>query len=204
VAQKPTDIPHTEARASLRAVKPVIAEANDNAATGFSSRNPLDVLAQEHRFQAEVCNGLERIADGLPDEADRRLCQRIISCLRYDLPLHHRDEEEGLFPLLRRRAAPGDSIHGVLDHLERDHSTDEGFSEEVIESLELLARGEKLANPDMVGYMLRGFFEGYRRHIHWEETLVIPFARQVLTEEDRAVLAACMSLNRLANQPCRK
>jgi hemerythrin-like domain-containing protein len=56
----------------------------------------------------------------------------------------------------------------------------------------------------MVGYMLRGFFEGYRRHIHWEETLVIPFARQVLTEEDRAVLAACMSLNRLANQPCRK
>ncbi|MFO1088633.1 MAG: hemerythrin domain-containing protein [Hyphomicrobiales bacterium] len=172
--------------------------------TSLSQRNPLDVLAQEHKFQAEVCNGLERIADGLPDEVDRRLCQRIISCLRYDLPLHHRDEEEGLFPLLRARAAAEDSIGEVLDHLERDHKTDEGFSEEVLESLEALARGDKLANPEMVGYMLRGFFEGYRRHIHWEETLVLPFARQILTPEDCAKLAACMSQNRLGEQPCSK
>jgi hemerythrin-like domain-containing protein len=203
VTHKPSDIAVGASRPQLRAVAPQ-SEANDNGGTPLSSRNPLDVLAQEHRFQAEVCNGLERIADGLPDEIDRRLCQQVVSCLRYDLPLHHRDEEEGLFPLLRRRAAEGDSIHEVLDHLERDHSTDEGFADELIETLERLAAGHRPPNPEMVGYMLRGFFEGYRRHIHWEETLVIPLARQILTEADRAELAARMSANRLGEQPCRK
>ena len=210
MTHKPSDIAAGAARPPLRAVPSLPspragdgrAEANDNAAP-LSSRDPLDVRAQEHCFQTEVCNGLERIADGLPDECDRRLCQQIVACLRYDLPLHHRDEEHGLFPLLRRRAPPGDSIHEVLDHLERDHSTDEGFADELIEALDRLAAGERPPNPEMVGYMLRGFFEGYRRHIHWEDTLVIPLARQLLTDDDRAALSASMSANRLAGRPGR-
>ena len=209
MTHKPSDIAAAAARPALRAVPspeaapPRAGSSGKGGAPSLSSRNPLDVLAQEHRFQVEVCNGLERIADGLPDECDRRLCQQIVSCLRYDLPLHHRDEEQGLFPLLRRRASPGDSIHEVLDHLERDHCIDEGFADELIEALERLAGGDRPPNPEMVGYMLRGFFEGYRRHIHWEETLVIPLARQLLTDDDRTALSACMSANRLAGQPCR-
>jgi hemerythrin-like domain-containing protein len=48
----------------------------------------------------------------------------------------------------------------------------------------------------MVGYMLRSFFESYRRHIHWESAVVLPWARSRLTEEDMEELEQAMSHNR--------
>jgi hemerythrin-like domain-containing protein len=74
--------------------------------------------------------------------------------------------------------------------------TDTDFASEIAESLELMARGDRVPNPDMVGYMLRGFFERYRRHVHWENTLVMPVARKRLTAEDLDVLARLMERNR--------
>ena len=47
-------------------------------------------------------------------------------------------------------------------------------------------------NPNMVGYMLRSFFESYRRHIHWENAVVLPLARSRLTEEDVEELEQAM------------
>ena len=48
----------------------------------------------------------------------------------------------------------------------------------------------------MLGYMLRGFFERYRRHIHWENTLVMPLARLRLTPGDLEDLSALMESSR--------
>lgn len=160
------------------------------------ARNPLDVIANAHAVQEQLCDALERIADGLPDEVDRRLCAQAASTLIYELPLHHHDEEEGLFPLLRKRAEPPDQIESILDRLASEHMTDTDFASEIAESLELMARGDRVPNPDMVGYMLRGFFERYRRHVHWENTLVMPVARKRLTAEDLDMLARLMERNR--------
>lgn len=160
------------------------------------ARNPLDVIAHDHSMQVELCDVLERIADGLPDEVDRRLCAQAAASLVYELPLHHHDEETGLFPLLRERATPEDQIDGILSRLAAEHVTDTDFAGEIVEPLEILGRGEKVRNPDMVGYMLRGFFERYRRHVHWENTLVLPLARQRLLPEDLDALARMMERNR--------
>jgi hypothetical protein len=51
------------------------------------ARNPLDMIASAHAVQVEMCDAMERIADGLPDEVDRRLCAQVASCLEFDLPL---------------------------------------------------------------------------------------------------------------------
>jgi hypothetical protein len=40
----------------------------------------------------------------------------------------------------------------------------------------------------MLGYMLRGYFDSQRRHIAWEDRVVLPVARQVLTSDDLASL----------------
>ena len=160
------------------------------------ARNPLDMIASAHAVQVQMCDAMERIADGLPDEVDRRLCARVASCLQFDLPLHHHDEEEGLFPLLRQRARPEDAVDQILERLASEHSSDNDFASEIAEALETLGQGGRPANPEMLGYMLRGFFERYRRHVHWENQLVMPLARLRLTEDDLAALAARMSENR--------
>jgi hemerythrin-like domain-containing protein len=159
-------------------------------------RNALDLIEHEHRIQAQLCDSLERIADGLPNDVDCRLCVQVVNALRYEIPLHHRDEECGLFPLIERRALPGDNIHDILARLALEHATDESFASELLESLEALSDGETVKNPDMVGYMLRSFFESYRRHIHWENAIVLPLARARLTHEDIEELEQAMSRHR--------
>jgi hemerythrin-like domain-containing protein len=160
------------------------------------ARNPLDVIAQAHLHQVEMCDAMERIADGLPDEVDRRLCARIAASLQFDLPLHHHDEEQALFPLLRERALPEDGLAEILDRLASEHAADNDFASEIAELLDVLGQGGKIANADMLGYMLRGFFERYRRHVHWENTLIMPLARLRLSDIDLASLNAQMETNR--------
>ncbi|MFN4143388.1 hemerythrin domain-containing protein [Aestuariivirga sp.] len=154
------------------------------------------MIANAHAVQVQMCDALERIADGLPDEVDRRLCAQVASCLQFDLPLHHHDEEAALFPLLRERALPEDGLAQILDRLASEHASDNDFASEIAEALELLGQGGRPDNPDMLGYMLRGFFERYRRHVHWENTLVMPIARMRLTPEDLEQLSARMDENR--------
>lgn len=160
------------------------------------ARNPLDMIASAHALQEQMCDAMERIADGLPDEVDRRLCAQVASCLQFDLPLHHHDEEEGLFPLLRKRATPEDGVDKILERLTAEHSSDNDFASEIAEALETLGQGGRPANPEMLGYMLRGFFERYRRHVHWENQLVMPLARLRLTREDLDALQFKMNENR--------
>jgi hemerythrin-like domain-containing protein len=160
------------------------------------TRNPLDIIAYAHAHQMEMCDAMERIADGLPDEVDRRLCAQVAACLVFDLPLHHHDEESALFPLLRQRALPDDGIDHILERLAFEHHSDNDFASEIAEMLEVLGQGGKARNPDMLGYMLRGFFERYRRHVHWENALVMPLARLRLTGADLQQLAAMMESNR--------
>ena len=159
-------------------------------------RNPLDVIASAHDLQFQVCDALERIADGLPGDVDRRLCNQAAIHLQYDLPRHHQDEEAGLFVILRERLGAGDEIGNILDRLAAEHLDDTDFAAEIAESLDIMGQGGKIANPDMTGYMLRGFFERYRRHIHWENTLIMPLARQRLTPDDLAALSDIMEKNR--------
>lgn len=160
------------------------------------ARNPLDMIASAHAVQVQMCDAMERIADGLPDEVDRRLCAQVASCLQFDLPLHHHDEEEGLFPLLQKRAKPEDGLDQILARLAAEHSSDNDFASEIAEALETLGQGGRPANPEMLGYMLRGFFERYRRHVHWENQLVMPLARLRLTQGDLDQLQARMNENR--------
>ncbi len=159
-------------------------------------RNPLEIIEHAHQAQAELCDALERIADGLPDEIDKRICAWAAAQLKFEIPLHHRDEDEALFPQLRRRAWPSDGMDAILDRLSREHDSDTDLGSELVEWLDYLAEGRRLANPDMVGYMLRGFFESYRRHLHWENTLVMPVARRRLSGEDFAFIAEVMERNR--------
>ncbi len=163
--------------------------------TSFA-RNPVDVIAHAHAHQMQICDAMERIADGLPDDVDRRLCAQVAASLQFDLPLHHHDEETGLFPLLRERARPEDGLDEILARLESEHDTDGDFAAEIAEALDQLGQGTRHSNPDMLGYMLRGFFERYRRHVYWENTLVLPIARLRLSPDDLELLSIRMDMNR--------
>lgn len=145
-------------------------------------------------MQLELCRALEHIADGLPDSVDRRLAKSAATVLESGLSHYVRFEDEQLFPLVQSRS--GASITDALRQLHDEHVCDQGLALEIAEELEELCEQAICRNPAMLGYMLRGFFEGRRRHIVWENAVVIPIARQVLQPSDLDELDAWMSAER--------
>lgn len=150
--------------------------------------DPLGILREEHALQYELCDLLEAIADSLPHQFDQRLATVAISMLETGLPRHMRLEDEALFPLLQLRLATDHALQSALSCLSQEHDRDGAMMHEITDGLREAGRRGKPSNPEMLGYMLRGFFESQRRHIAWEDTIVLPAAREALTAADFAHL----------------
>ncbi|KUO54408.1 MAG: hypothetical protein APF80_08215 [Alphaproteobacteria bacterium BRH_c36] len=142
------------------------------------------MLEVDHVLKLELCDALERLADGLPNETDTGLANAAVTVLRRGLPDHIELEERHLFPLLRRRIADDEIFRPVLEQLEYEHEHDDASAIEISEELERLAEVGQARNAEMLGYMLRGFFVTLRRHVYWENAMVLPLARRKLTEND--------------------
>lgn len=152
--------------------------------------DPIELIAEEHALQRELCDLLEAIADGLPHSFNTGLAAIAVSILEGSVPRHMRLEEEALFPVLRDRVASEDPLHAALACLEEEHERDGASLVELTDGLKTAAQQGSVKNPDMLGYMLRGYFDSQRRHIAWEDRVVLPVARQVLTKGDLATLQA--------------
>ena len=160
------------------------------------SQTVLDDFVQSHIGHVGLCDLLEEIADKLPNQVNPGLYDAAMEMLKRDLALHRRDLEEGLFPLLLKRARPEDNIEASLEQLRVEHLTDDGSAHELLEMLPLLAAGDPMADPNVCGYMLRNFFECYRRHLSWELNLIVPLARKRLGLCDLEKLEALMRHHR--------
>lgn len=144
--------------------------------------NPLEQIERQHTRQESLCDALEEIADCLPSKIDAALMAKALAGLSNDLPLLQRDMNEGLFPLLQAHCQPEDRIDDMVTRLAMEKTIDLSFAGEIIETLGAMTSGTPVRNPNTLGYMLRGFFESYRRHLHWESTVILPIARKRLSD----------------------
>lgn len=147
------------------------------APRGLAARDPdrlLAFLGTSHRDQRVLCDQLEAIADSLPEQVDRALCLYAARALGPLIAHAQALEEEVLFPALesRWRGLPG--MARTLERLRLEHCEDACFAEELFDALMAYGRGVPDPAPETFGYMLRGFFEGLRRHIAFEEEVVVP------------------------------
>ena len=148
------------------------------------TRDPIAALEAEHVTLLALCDVLEQIADQLPHHVSRVQARVAASQLTVDLRAHIRFEEDELFPLLRDRAFLDYPIRTILAQLEREHDADEIYAQEIAEELRAIDDSGGPRNAEMLGYMLRGFFVSQRRHIQWENTLLLPIAREILETGD--------------------
>lgn len=141
------------------------------------------ILAEFETCQSDqlaLCNELEAIADGLPDAIDREACLHAARAVLNVLARSRIFEEERLFPTLATlgtRPSPS-PLDETLEHLRFEHLSDACYAEEVYEALMSFGRGAPSLPPSAAGYMLRGFFEGLRRHLTFEKAFVLPLLRE--------------------------
>jgi len=160
---------------------------------------PLEMLAACHeRIEAQLCT-LEKLVEhaGLrgADDAARVAARQVMRYFDTAGANHHRDEEEDLFPLLRRLAAERGrpEVSAVINGLEEDHSTMDAQWSRVRARLAAIAEGlDRRLDAEDVGR----FAWLYRRHMEKESALVLPFAREALGESERAALGGRMAARR--------
>lgn len=119
--------------------------------------------------QMGLCDLLEGVADSLPSRLDRQQCLHIARMIGPLIKQAHAAEEAMLFPHLTVGHSDGCEL---VERLRLEHIEDECFAEEVQFELLQLGKGQPVLAPEATGYMLRGFFEGMRRHIRHELELI--------------------------------
>lgn len=134
----------------------------------------LSLATRAHEEMLRLCDRLEEIADSLPYNVDRVRCMMIASELEPFVRGVHRFEEEALFPSYRLALLAHGRDAVSVERLMAEHVEDECFAGELTESLLELGRGGAPRNAEALGFMLRGFFEGKRRHVAFEREHVLP------------------------------
>lgn len=166
-------------------------------APGFD--HPLDVLEACHERIARQCDTLDKLLAHLPahgpDTQAQRAARAVLTYFDTAAVHHHDDEERNLFPLLEQAGAPG--VCDLVETLTLEH-----------DELALLWRRLR---PDLLQVeqglailldegLVRRFIALYRSHIEFENTRVVPLARQVLGSTEIERLGRAMAARRALRQ----
>ena len=161
----------------MRQRENLAAAANNPPTADEIRRDPFAYLSYEHVIEERLCDLLEAIADALPDGVSPVCAKTAVNYLQSWFPGHIALENEIVFPMLKATKSVSPSLGPAIKQALCEHATDEDNAAELAEVLTALMDSREAGDANVLGYMLRGFFEQRRRHIVWEEALLFPLAR---------------------------
>lgn len=144
---------------------------------------PLDWFFAEHYRHRQFCRLMNEVAAAHVFDQER--VEGLLTFLRDDLPVHIIDEEQDLFPLLRRRAEPEDAVEHVLGLLSLEHKADADRTRQLRLHLESCLADRRAPGMDPAARKaLQTFATQELRHLALENAIVLPIARLRLTPAD--------------------
>ena len=164
---------------------------------------PIDFLIAEHYRQRGVLALLDRLVHDQVRRWDD-VAGAILAYLRRDLVWHVEDEERDLFPILLRRAKRTDSIEAAFKVLSAEHQGDELLADAVEAGLAHAIKDKAARSDSTFVAAARSFTENQRRHLAWENALILPLARKRLSAADQRRLAIRMAKRRQVSLPDRR
>lgn len=163
------------------------------AAPGFD--RPLAVLEACHGRIAKQCDTLDKLLAHLPAHgADAQAQQAARAVLAYfDTAAvhHHDDEERNLFPLLELAGAPG--ACDLVETLTLEHDEQSLLWRRLRVALQQIEAG---AAATLDAALTQRFIALNRSHLEFENTHVLPLARQVLGAAEIERLGRAMAARR--------
>ena len=164
-------------------------------------REPVEFLFADHYRQRVVCDLLERLVLASADTGAADSALRISRYLNQELPLHMADERLDLLPVLAARVGAEDSAGVMSSRVTNGHRDDGALADRVLAALDAIIEGRRQTDP--TGFMLAvaSFVESLRRHIFYENGVVLPLARQMLSETDLSAIGRRMATRRKIPYP---
>lgn len=146
-------------------------------------------ILEEHAELRRLCDELEVMADRLPAARAEEL-QRVTSMLD-DLAAHHERERRALDEMLLASESAGLWVF-LRSRVAAHHNEAENLSLDIVDALSCRDPIGSVRDANAAGYMLRCFFESYRRTLLIEELILFGLARQQLPTADQVALVRCL------------
>lgn len=155
----------------------------------------LRAINEEHASLSAVLQSIRMMLQRGP-QGDRSAFFDVLSAMLFyidEVPekQHHRKESELLFPPLVQRSA---HCAAVIHQLDQEHAQGELA---VRELQHLLQAWQWLGDSRRAAFekAALAYLDFYRRHMHLEETVILPEALKVLSDEDWHLLDAAFARN---------
>ncbi len=168
-------------------------------ATTHNFTDPTGLLSDCHRRVEMFLGTLEAVALVIDRPATEETRRALESALRYfaqAAPKHTADEEESLFPRLRRMQDPEiEAAFSKLEQLEEEHRWAAPLHAEVDHlGAQYLSTGS-LSGPEVGGFRkaVASLASMYEQHIGVEDSLVFPLAARVLSDAEKMAIAGEMA-----------
>ncbi|MDP1644982.1 MAG: hemerythrin domain-containing protein [Thiobacillus sp.] len=163
------------------------------AAPGFD--RPLDVLEACHGRIAKQCDTLAKLLAHLPahgaDAQAQQAARAVLAYFNTAAVHHHDDEERNLFPLLEQAGAPG--ACDLLELLTHEHDELALLWRQLRVLLQQIESGAAVTLDEALAHR---FITLNRSHLEFENTRVLPLARQVLGAAEIERLGRAMAARR--------
>lgn len=167
-----------------------------------SFAEPTGLLSDCHRRIEMFLGSLERVGRVLEQPLAPEVRAALEAALRYfrdAAPKHTADEEESLFPRLRKiHQAEVEAVLEKLEPLEQEHRRADSLHLEVDKVGRRCLEQGQLSAPDAKRYReaLAELASIYKEHIRIEDEVVFPVAGRVLSQGDRSAIAREMDARR--------
>ena len=171
------------------------------------STDPIGMLGDCHRRIEMFLNVLVCVAEQVQGEAlneeQRGALQTALRYFREAAPKHTADEEQSLFPRLRRIASPDvRTLMARIESLEEEHICADRSHGEVDDLGQRWLRDGKLPleQASRILTLLVQRRDLYRHHIAIEDNEVFPAAASALSAIDRQAIGSEMAMRRLSSR----
>ncbi len=156
--------------------------------------DPLAVLQACHQRMLAQCDVLQKlpahVAVNGVDEQARSALRRVVTYFSTSALQHHQDEEQDLFPLLKRQSL---ELAERVDRLQQDHRRLDDLWGQLLPLLKApAARGE---SPDFAS-RAAAFCDACREHIQVENDELLSLAQQSLSRSQLQGLGRAMARRR--------
>src|SRR5215469_3455738 len=165
-------------------------------------QEPLVLLSDCHRRIEMFLGILEAIAKGVdraPNQEARRALDSALRYFREAAPKHTADEEQSLFPRLRRvRSTSVEHALSKIDELENEHQWAEALHKEIDDLGRRYLHYGNLSSAEVGKFRndVASLSEMYKRHISVEDRDLFPVAEEALPQADKLAIAEEMAKRR--------
>lgn len=157
---------------------------------------PIEYIFADHYRVRVLCRMVASIVANPNTMQSRSLAAKVVIFMEVEMPRHIADEEQDLLPRLLARCAKHEDIDALDTVVRGEHEQDQELADQVFPLFRRLAEVGEIDNVENFTLLAETYAGTQRRHLLWEDAVMLRLGRKYLTPEDLVSMGKAMAARR--------